>query len=313
LRIVYLGTPAFAVPPLEAVLRAGHEVVTVVTQPDRPKGRRGEVAMPPVKECALKHNLPLLQPERVRRPEAVDRLRELAPELMIVVGYGQILPQSVIDIAPRGIVNVHASLLPKLRGAAPIQWAIVRDDWVTGVTTMQIDAGLDTGDMLLKESTPIGPDEDAVALGERLSHMGAELLIETIDGLAAGTITPQKQDSEQATYAPILKKEDGRIDWNKPANHIHNLVRGMQPWPGAHTTFRGKLLQIWFSRLVETVPEPRSRGSGALVATPEGLLVAAGEDTWLKLLEVQAEGRRRMSADEFARGQRLSENEKLGD
>jgi methionyl-tRNA formyltransferase len=237
-------------------------------------------------------------------------LRALAPEIMVVVGYGQILPQSVIDIAPRGIVNVHASLLPRWRGAAPIQWSIVHGDTVTGVTTMQIDAGLDTGDILLKASTAVGPDEDALGLGERLSHMGAELLIETLTGLESGAIAPEKQDPTEATYAPILKKEDGRIDWNSPARAIHNLVRGMQPWPGAHTTFRGQLLHIWIAR----VGEERAAGPpGTLRPTREGLLAAAGDGRWIELIEVQAEGRRRMHAPEFARGQRLSENEKLGD
>lgn len=310
MRIVYLGTPSFAVPTLEALLRAGHEVVAVVTQPDRPKGRQGELALPPVKQCAIAHGLPVFQPERVRRAEPVEHLRALAPEIMVIVGYGQILPQSVIDIAPRGIVNVHASLLPRWRGAAPIQWSIVHGDSVTGVTTMQIDAGLDTGRMLLKASTEIGSDEDAIGLGERLSHMGAELLTETLDGLERGSIAPEQQDPEQATYAPILKKEDGRIDWNAPARHIHNLVRGMQPWPGAHTLFRGRLFHVWIARLAD---ERSSGPPGALRAGREGLLASAGDGRTIELIEVQAEGRRRMHAQEFARGQRLSENEKLGD
>jgi methionyl-tRNA formyltransferase len=312
LRIVYLGTPLFAVPTLEALLRAGHDVVSVVTQPDRPKGRRGELAMPPVKTCALAHGLPVFQPERVRRAEPVEYLRALAPEIMVVVGYGQILPQSVIDIAPRGILNVHASLLPRWRGAAPIQWSIVRGDSVTGVTTMQIDAGLDTGDMLLKASTAIGPAEDAIGLGERLSHMGADLLIETLNGLVGGSIIPEKQDPALATYAPIIRKEDGRIDWNAPAGAIHNLVRGMQPWPGAHTTFRGQLFHVWISRAAER-DMPGDAPPGTLRSAREGLMAAAGDGRWIELIEVQAEGRKRMHAQEFARGQRLSENEKLGD
>lgn len=310
MRLIYLGTPQFAVPTLEALIRAGHNVLAVVTQPDRPKGRGGTVAMSSIKECALAHGLPVFQPDRIRRPEAVDHLRSPAPEIMVVVGYGQILPQSVIDIAPRGIVNVHASLLPHLRGAAPIQWSIARGDNETGVTTMQIDAGLDTGDMLLKARTPIGPDEDAVALGERLAQMAAELLVATLEGLARGTIAPEKQDAALATYAPILKKEDGLVDWNLSAEQIHNLVRGMQPWPGAHTRFRGRLLHIWISRLAEIAIH---RAPGALFFERDGVFVVAGDGRCLKLIEVQMEGRKKMSAGDFARGQRVTDSDRLGD
>ena len=311
MRLIYLGTPRFAVPTLEAILRAGHEVVTVVTQPDRPKGRGQELAMSPVKQCALAHRLPVFQPERIRRPEAQEHLRALAAEIMVIVGYGQIIPQAVIDIAPRGIVNVHASLLPRLRGAAPIQWSIARGDAVSGVTTMQIDAGLDTGAMLLKAETAIGPDEDAVLLGERLALLGADLLVETLEGLQRGAIQPEPQDASQATYAPILKKEDGRIIWTANAMAIHNLVRGLQPWPGAHTTFRGQSLQIWISRLTDLVRDDLAPGT--LYAQRDGLFTACGDGRLLKLLEVQMQGRRKMSADDFARGQRVADNERLGE
>src|SRR5437879_2979538 len=221
MRLIFLGTPAFAVPSLEVVARK-HEVISVVTQPDRPKGRRQELAASAVKQAAVRLGLPVYQPERIRKPEAQAHLAALAPEIMIVVGYGQIIPQSVIDMAPRGIVNVHASLLPKYRGAAPIQWAIANGETRTGVTTMQINAGLDTGDILLERETEIGPDETALELGELLSVMGAELLIETLDGLARCAITPRRQDDTQASYAPILKKEDGAISWNEPVQAIHN-------------------------------------------------------------------------------------------
>ena len=307
MRLIYLGTPQFAVPSLEAILRAGHEVVTVVTQPDRPKGRGHALAQSPAKLTALSRGLPVYQPERIRRPEAIEHLRGLAPEIMVVVGYGQIIPQSVIDIPPRGIVNVHASLLPRLRGAAPIQWAIARGDEETGVTTMQIDAGLDTGAMLLKAATAIEPDEDAITLGDRLSHMGAELLVDTL--AQHGSITPEQQDPSLATYAPILKKENGRIDWRQPARLVHNLVRGLQPWPGAHTLFRSHLFHIWGSRMDET---EAGSGPGRLTFTREGLFVGCGDGRRLKLIEVQMEGRRRMSAEEFARGQRVEHNELLG-
>ncbi len=267
--------------------------------------------MSAVKECALIHGLPVYQPERIRRPEAIDHLRLLSPEIMVVVGYGQILPQAVIDIAPRGILNVHASLLPRLRGAAPIQWAIANGETETGVTTMQIDAGLDTGGMLLKASTAIGPDEDAIALGERLSHMGAELLIETLSGLEREAIRAEKQDPALATYAPILKKEDGRIDWNLPASRIHNLVRGLQPWPGAHTRLHGHLFYIWLSG--RTGDAWTASVPGQLRWHQDALFAAAGDGGWLRLLEVQLEGRRRMSAADFARGKPLINNEILGD
>ncbi len=203
MRLIYLGTPRFAVPTLEAILSAGHEVAAVVTQPDRPKGRGHALAQSPVKECAVAAGLPVLQPERVRRPEAVAALREIAPEIMVIVGYGQIIPQSVIDLAPRGIVNVHASLLPELRGAAPIQWAIARGYDTTGVTTMQIDAGLDTGDMLLKADTAIGPEEDAVGLGERLAIMGAQLLVDTLSALESGSLRGEKQDPRSLLMRPF--------------------------------------------------------------------------------------------------------------
>jgi methionyl-tRNA formyltransferase len=310
LRLIYLGTPRFAVPTLEAILEAGHEVAAVVTQPDRPKGRGHALAESPVKQCALAAGLPVLQPERVRRPEAVAALREIAPEIMVIVGYGQIIPQSVIDIAPRGVINVHASLLPELRGAAPIQWAIARGYDTTGVTTMQIDAGLDTGDMLLKAETAIGPEEDAVGLGERLALMGAQLLTDTLRGLEAASLRPEKQDPGRATYAPILTKADGAIDWSRPAREIHNLIRGMQPWPGGHTSFRGQRLHIWIARLAPELIAAREPGS--LRITREGLFAAGGDGCWLKLIEVQSEGRRRMGGDEFARGQRIESGEKLG-
>ena len=310
MRLIYLGTPPFAVPTLEAILRAGHDVVSVVSQPDRPKGRNLALTVSAVKSCALSYDLPVFQPERIRRPDSIAHLRALAPEIMVIVGYGQILPQAVIDIAPRGIVNVHASLLPKLRGAAPIQWSIANGDTTAGVTTMQIDAGLDTGDILLKASTPIGADEDAIALGKRLSHMGAALLIDTLEGLEKDAIRPEKQDSELATLAPILKKDDALIQWTAPAQRIHNRVRGMQPWPGAHTRFRDRLLHIWLSRLTDF---DWPGAPGQLRSTRDGLFASAGDGRWLKLLEVQMEGRKKLSAVEFARGQRVADNETLGD
>lgn len=306
MRLVYLGTPAFAVPTLERIVEAGHKVLEVVTQPDRPKGRGQALAASPVKEAALRMGLPVYQPERVRRPEAVAHLAALGAEAMVVVGYGQIIPQSVIDLAPYGIINVHASLLPRYRGAAPIQWAIANGETLTGVTTMRIDAGLDTGDMLLKAETPIGPNETAVELGMRLAATGADLLIQTLEGIALGTIAPVKQDPAQATLAPILKKEDGLIDWNTPAGSVHNRVRGFQPWPGAWTRFRGHTLHVWRSRLGAASP---SVPPGCLLRA-DGLWLGCA-DTALELLEVQQEGRRRVRAADFANGLRLPEKEPI--
>ena len=304
MRLAFLGTPAFAVPTLERMVEAGHEVVAVLTQPDRPRGRGQQSAAPPVKEAALRLGLPVYQPERVRRSEAVEYLRGLGVDAMVVVGYGQIIPQVVIDLAPLGIINVHASLLPKYRGAGPIQWAIVNGETRTGVTTMRIDAGLDTGDMLLEAETPIGPDETAVELGRRLASMGAGLLVETLAGLTAGTIVPRKQDGAQATYAPLLKKEDGRIDWSQPAQAIHNRVRGLQPWPGAFTGFRGQTVHLWKTR----GPGAGGQGPGGRIRSLRPFVVACGEGE-LELVELQLEGRKRMGAADFVNGQRVAVDE----
>jgi methionyl-tRNA formyltransferase len=300
---------------LEAIVAAGHEVAAVLTQPDRPSGRGQNAAASPVKQAALRLGLTVYQPERVRRPEAVEYLRGMASDAMVVVGYGQIIPQAAIDLAPLGIINVHASLLPKYRGAAPIQWAMVRGETRTGVTTMRIDAGLDTGDMLLKAETEIGAEENAVELGVRLAAMGADLLVETLEGLRTGRIVAEKQDHTQATLAALLKKEDGAINWSEPAQAIHNRVRGLQPWPGAQTGFRGVPLHVWKTK-------SPTRGSGAdqgvrptvapgRVLSLKPLVVACGEGV-LELLEVQLEGRKRISAADFANGQRLTDNDILG-
>ena len=313
MRVIFLGTPEFAVPTLEALLAAGHEVLEVVTQPDRPQGRRQELIPSPVKAAALRHGLTVWQPERIRRQEAVVHLRELAPDVMVVVGYGQIIPQNVIDIPRHGIINVHASLLPELRGAAPIQWSIARGFARTGVTTMQIDAGLDTGAILLQRDTEICPDETAPELSRRLAPMGADLLVETLAGLAAGTLFSVPQNNTKATLAPILKKEDGRIDWSFSAQTIHNLIRGLQPWPGAWTIFRGQSLHLWRSRLAPGRPA----GSGLALAPgallcERGVFARGGDGAALELLEVQLEGRKRMTADVFANGCRLTQNELFG-
>jgi methionyl-tRNA formyltransferase len=271
------------------------------------------MAVSPVKETALRLGLPVYQPERIRRPEAVAALAALRPDAMVVVGYGQIIPQSIIDIPQHGIINVHGSLLPKYRGAGPVQWAIANGEKRTGVTTMRIDAGLDTGDMLLKAETDIAPDENAVELGARLALMGAGLLVETLDRIAS--IVPEKQDSAQATYAPLLKKEDGLIDWGRTAESIHNRVRGFEPWPGAYTRFRGQQLHIWKSRpLASNAASDVVGEAGQLLTRPLRAICGPPEArAALELIEVQLEGRKRIAAEAFANGQRISGGDILGE
>jgi len=310
MRLVFFGTPEFATPSLEALVREGHQVAAVITQPDRPAGRGQQPAPPPVKTLAERLNLPVHQPERIRSPEFIEWLRGLAPEAGVVVGYGKLIPQAVIDIPPFGIVNVHASLLPKYRGAAPVEWAIACGETRTGVTTMRIDAGLDTGDILLQRETEIAPEETAVELRARLAHMGAELLIETLRGIESGAVTPRPQDHSQATSAPMLRKEDGRIDWSWTAEQIANRVRAFAPWPGTYTWLRGKLLHIWRARPAEH----RATGNpGSLHTAGARLWASCGDQTALEILELQLEGRKRMPAADFLRGFRLAENELLGD
>jgi methionyl-tRNA formyltransferase len=303
--LIFLGTPAFAVPTLERIVAAGHRVSAVFTQPDRPKGRGGQLSASPVKEAALRLGLPVHQPERIRHADVVDQLKQMSPDAMVVVGYGQIIPQSIIDIPKLGIINVHASLLPKYRGAAPIQWAVANGETRTGVTTMRIDAGLDTGDMLLKWETEIGPEENALELGIRLSDAGAQLLVDTL----RDNPTPVKQDPSEATLAPILKKEDGEIDWNWPAAKIFNRSRGFLPWPGAYSFFRGQMFHIWKSRVSG---EALQGEPGLMSAMEKRLLIACGERTELELIEVQIEGRKRMSGTAFMNGHHLKDDEKLG-
>ncbi|MGH9608983.1 MAG: methionyl-tRNA formyltransferase [Bryobacteraceae bacterium] len=308
MRTVFLGTPEFAFPSLEA-LAARHQVAAVFTQPDRPKGRGNELAESPVKTAARRLGIPVYQPERIRRPEPMENLRNLAPEIMVVVGYGQIIPQALIDLPPRGILNVHASLLPRYRGAAPIQWATANGELETGVTIMQIDVGLDTGDMLLKRSLAIRAGETAPELSARLAPLGAELLIEAMDRIAQGMAHWEKQDNAQATYAPILKKQDGAIDWRRTAREIDNRLRGFSPWPGAYTRFRRQQLSI----TAATPAGSTGFAPGMLRRDKHRLLAGCGEGTALELLEVQPAGKKRMSAAAFLNGYQIAENEKLGE
>ena len=307
--LVFLGTPPFAVPTLEALIAAGHHVKAVYTQPDRPSGRGQELSQSAVKKAALAHNLPVLQPERVRLPEEIAKLAEFRVPVMVVVGYGQILPQAVIDLAPLGIINVHGSLLPKYRGAAPIQWAIANGESHTGVTTMRINAGMDTGDMLLKAEMEIQPDDTSTTLAGRLSLLGAELLIETLKGLETGTIAPIPQDHSEATYAAILKKEDGRIDFSRTAGEIANRLRGFTPWPGAYTTFRGTQWKILSARpTVDTVVGT----AGEVRPIGKRVFLICGNDTLLEVIELQQDGRKRITAEAFLNGQRPVGGETFG-
>jgi methionyl-tRNA formyltransferase len=306
-RAVFMGTPAFAATSLAALLNAGIEVAGVITQPDRPAGRGQQPASSPVKKLALDRGLPVFQPLRIKHPEAIAQVEDLAPDLIVVVGYGQIIPRAVFGRPHLGTVNVHASLLPKYRGAAPIQWAIANGETVTGVTLMQIDEGLDTGDILAAREAPIAPEETAPELGERLARLGAELLLETLPALEGGRITPRQQDPALATYAPVLKKDDGRIDWHLDARQIANRVRGFDPWPGGYTTFRGHLLHL---RRVRPIDGPAAE-PGTLAVEGHTLRAACGRG-WLELLELQPEGKKRMTAPDFINGRRPVSGEKLG-
>jgi methionyl-tRNA formyltransferase len=303
-RVVFLGSGAFAVPSLEALLDAGHEVAAVVTQPDREKGRGRALSATAAKVVAERRGVPVLQPRRIKQPEAIEELRALRPDVQVVVAYGQILPRAVIDIPPLRTVNVHSSLLPRYRGAAPIQWAVVNGERETGVTTMLIDEGLDTGPTLLARSTPIGPEETAPELEARLGPLGAQVLLESLDGLARGTLVAHPQDHAQATLAPILKKEDGRIDWARPADEIARRIRGLAPWPGTVTSTAGADLKILRARVEAPATADPPPGT-VLGVDRDGILVAAGGGTRLRLLDVQPESRRPMPATAFATGARL--------
>jgi len=309
--LVFCGTPDFAVPTLKKLVEAGHNVRLVITQPDRPSGRGQELAAPPVKRLAQALGLPAVQPEKIKNNlEFRVQLEALKPEAIIVVGYGRIIPKWMIDLPRHGNINLHGSLLPKYRGAAPIQWSIACGDTITGVTTMRIDEGLDTGDILLQREMVIDPEDTAVTLAHRLAEAGAELMLETLQGLEAGTIQPRKQDHTEATLAPILEKDEGRIDFSREAPAILNRLRGFQPWPGAFTTFRGKNLTLHHARLAAFGIGPLVPGE--MKAAGEDLFLGCGEGTALQALELQPEGKRRMSAKDFVHGYRPKAGERLG-
>ena len=305
MRAVFIGTPDFAVPSLNRLVQR-HEVVDVFTQPDRPAGRGRKLLAPPVKRQAEELGLPVCQPLRIREEEACQRLAEDAPDVIVVVGYGQMIPKSIRDLAPHGCVNVHSSLLPKYRGAAPVNWAIVRGERRTGVTTMKLARALDAGDILLARETEIGPHETASELNGRLAPIGAQLLIETLGGLEAGTLRPQPQDAAAATKAPLIRREDGLVDWTLPARAIYDRLRGFDPWPGIYSFFRGKRLRI-LSALphVQVAIRP-----GHMLVADGQLWVGCGEGC-LALDQVQLEGRKRVSAADFVRGFHLGSDEVL--
>ena len=308
MKLVFCGTPGFAVPTLENLVSGGFEVRLVVTQPDKPRGRGLEMAPSPVKSRALELGLPVVQPEKIKNnDEFREQLGRVGAQAIVVIGYGRIIPQWMIDLPPLGNINLHASLLPKYRGAAPIQWAIACGESVTGVTTMRIAAGLETGDILLQEEMPISPQDTAETLAPRLARVGAELMVKSLRGLQAGTIQARPQDHSQATLAPILQREDGIIDFGRGAAQVINRLRGFQPWPGAFTSFRGKQLRVWSAK-----PAAAALSPGEIKVENSRMLVGCGRDTALELLEVQPEGKKRMSAADFVNGYRPKGGEKLG-
>jgi methionyl-tRNA formyltransferase len=310
--LIFCGTPQFAVPTLEKLVSAGHDVQLVVTQPDRPRGRGMEVTFSPVKQKALEFGLPITQPDKIKNnQEFRAQVEALTPEAIIVVGYGRIIPGWMLALPKHGNINLHGSLLPKYRGAAPIQWAIAEGETVTGVTTMLLNAGLDTGDILLQEELAIKPDDTAVTIAPPLAAIGADLMLETLRGLAGGTIIPRPQIEHEATLAPILAREDGRIDFRRTATQIFNRQRGFQPWPGAYTSLRGKNLAL--SGRPTACVSDSELSPGTIAIAGDSLLVGCAEQSALEILELQPEGKRRMSAREFINGYRPHAGEKLGE
>ena len=300
MRIIFMGTPDFSVPTLEALVASEHEVAAVVTQPDKPKGRGKEIHMSPVKECALKHNIPVYQPVRARNEAFVEEMRTLKPDAMVVIAFGQILPKSLLDLPKYGCVNIHASLLPKYRGAAPIQWAVINGDEETGITTMMMDVEMDTGDMLEKTVVKLNPDETGGSLFDRLSLLGGDLILSTLSKLEKGEITPQPQDHAQATYVKKISKSMGDIDWTMDAVSIERLVRGLNPWPSAFTRWNGKMLKIWEAQVLPDLETKAPCGS-VISASDEGLKIQTGNGV-LCVTSLQLEGKKRMDTAAFLRG-----------
>ena len=302
MRVIFMGTPDFSVGTLEALVQAGHEVVLAVTQPDKPKGRGGKMQYTPVKEKALEYDIPVFQPVKVREKSCVEKLDSYKADVMVVVAFGQILPREILELTPYGCIIVHASLLPKYRGAAPIQWSIMDGETVTGVTTMQMDEGLDTGDMLLKTEVPLEPDETGGSLHDKLSAAGAKLCVETLKALEEKTVTPEKQGETPTKYARMLDKELGKIDWTKDAASIERLVRGLNPWPSAYTSWEGKTMKIWSAEVVDR--ESKAPCGTVAEVTKTDFSVQTGKGL-LKVTELQIPGKKRMAADAFLRGYKM--------
>jgi methionyl-tRNA formyltransferase len=312
MRLVFCGTPDFAVPMLEAVLAAGHEVALVLTQPDRPSGRGMQMTASPVKQAAVEHGIPVVQPARLKTNDDLRaQLEAIAPDAILVVAYGRIIPAWMLALPRYGNLNLHGSLLPKYRGAAPIQWAIARGETLTGVTTMRLDEGLDTGDMLLSRSLPVAPDETAADVYPRLAQIGAGLMVETLAGLEAGTIEPQPQEHELATLAPILTRDEGRVDFSRTAQEIYNRWRGFQPWPGAWSMLGTKKLIVTRMTLPLEPPGPVAE-FGTLLVRGQRLFASCGGSGWIEIVELQPEGKRSMAAADFLRGAALAEGTRLG-
>ena len=302
MRVIFMGTPDFSVGTLEAVLAAGHEVAAVVTQPDKPKGRGGAMSMSPVKEAALKHNLTVLQPQRAREEAFIEELRGYEADVIVVVAFGQLLPAEIIHMPKYGCINVHASLLPKYRGAAPIQWAVIDGCEYSGVTTMQMNEGLDTGDILEVTKVKLAEDETGGSLFDKLADEGAKLIVKTLEDLEAGTITPVEQDDSKSNYAKMLKKDLGNLDFSKPAVQIERLIRGLNPWPSAYTHIGGKTLKIWQAQVLEGTFD--GENGEVIDIDKKGFTVKTGEGA-LRILEVQLEGKKRMKSEQFLLGYKL--------
>lgn len=310
MRIVFMGTPDFAVPVLESLVEGGHEVIAVVTQPDKQKGRGKAIQFPPVKVKALEYQIPVYQPLKARNPEFIAQMQQLNPDAMVVVAFGQILPKAILDIPKYGCINVHASLLPKYRGAAPMQWCIINGETQTGITTMMMDVGLDTGDMLKKVVVPIEPKETGESLHDKLAAIGGPLTLETLKELEAGTLKGEKQQDELSCYAKRLTKELGKIDWSKSAVCIERLIRGLNSWPSAYTKVLGKTLKIWVADVLE---EQSTLPVGSIVSISKDEFTVQTGDGILAIKEVQLEGKKRMDAGAFLRGFHLEEGMVLGD
>lgn len=309
MRIIFMGTPEFAVPSLDMLVREGHDIAAVVTQPDKPKGRGNKLTPPAVKVYACEHGIKVLQPEKVRTAEFIGCIRELEPELLVTAAYGKILPKDVLDIPQKGCINVHGSLLPKYRGAAPIQWAVINGEKKTGITTMFTDVGMDTGDMLLKGEIEITDDMTAGELHDKLSCLGAEVLLKTIRELENGTLSREKQCDAEASYASMMKKDTGLIDWSKNSSDIHDLVRGTNPWPGAYTFYQGEKMRIWKTGILGRNP---GKKPGTILSVGKDGIVAASGDGLVKILEIQFESCRKMCVEDYICGHRIDEGEILG-